>query len=199
VLQFAVAVGGGKYLTPSPPLPHPLSLVFSRAFQEALGVEFGCTFLLVMTVMAATDSVRAVTVQHIPTIAPLVIGLAVTVAHFVAIPVDNCSINPARSFGVSVVSGNWNDHAVFWFGPYLGAAAAAFVYTYTLEPQKEQHPILLEDEDELLPAAANSTSAVTTAAATAEEKADALFVGKASEAVPVEVNAGGGGDMAEWK
>lgn len=39
---------------------------------------------------------------HIPTIAPICIGLAVTGAHFVAIPVDNCSINPARSFGASI-------------------------------------------------------------------------------------------------
>ena len=69
------------------------------------------------------------------------IGLAVTVSHFVAIPVDNCSINPARSFGVSAVSGNWNDHLVFWFGPYLGATAAALVYTYVLEPQIEDHPL----------------------------------------------------------
>jgi aquaporin PIP len=157
---------------------------------EALGVEFGCTFLLVMTVMAATDSVRAATVQHIPTIAPLVIGLAVTVAHFVAIPVDNCSINPARSFGVSVVSGNWNDHAVFWFGPYLGAAAASVVYTYTLEPQKEQHPIMLEDEED-----------EADAPAPAPAKDAAMFTGtgsaKAPEAVAVEPAVGG--DLNEWK
>ena len=76
---------------------------------EALGVEFGCTFMLVMTVMAATDSARAETNKHISTIAPIIVGLAVTVAHFTAIPVDNCSINPARSFGVSAISGNWND------------------------------------------------------------------------------------------
>ncbi len=81
---------------------------------ESYGVEFGCTFLLVFTVMAATDGVRAKTTPHIGAIAPLVIGLAVTVAHFVAIPVDNCSINPARSFGVSAISRNWNDHHVFW-------------------------------------------------------------------------------------
>jgi aquaporin PIP len=56
--------------------------------RESLGVEFGCTFMLVMTVMAATDSVRAETNKHISHIAPLVIGLAVTVAHFIAIPVD---------------------------------------------------------------------------------------------------------------
>lgn len=98
--------------------------------QEALGVEFGCTALLVLTVMAATDAHRADAQKHIPTIAPLVVGLAVTAAHFIAIPVDNCSINPARSFGVSAVSGNWNDHAVFWFGPYLGSTFAALLYYY---------------------------------------------------------------------
>jgi glycerol uptake facilitator-like aquaporin len=38
--------------------------------------------------------------------------MQVTAAHFIAIPVDNCSINPARSFGVSAISGNWKDHWV---------------------------------------------------------------------------------------
>ena len=64
--------------------------------REALGVEFGCTFMLVITVMAATDTHRAEKNKHIPTIAPLIVGMAVTAAHFIAIPVDNCSINPAR-------------------------------------------------------------------------------------------------------
>jgi Major intrinsic protein len=100
--------------------------------QEALGVEFGCTFLLVLTVMAATDSSRAPKNPHISTIAPLIIGLAVTAGHFIAIPVDNCSINPARSFGVSMVAGSWNDHWVFWFGPYLGSTGAALLYGYVL-------------------------------------------------------------------
>jgi len=98
--------------------------------REALGVEFGCTFLLVLTVMAATDSIRAEANKHLKSIAPIVIGLAVTGAHFVAIPVDNCSINPARSFGTSAISGNWNDHWVFWFGPYFGSTAAALMYAY---------------------------------------------------------------------
>lgn len=69
----------------------------NAAAQEALGVEFGCTFLLVLTVMAATDSTRAEKNKHIGAIAPIVIGLAVTAAHFIAIPVDNCSINPGAS------------------------------------------------------------------------------------------------------
>lgn len=52
--------------------------------------------MLVLTVMAATDAHRADSHKHIPTIAPIVVGMAVTAAHFIAIPVDNCSINPAR-------------------------------------------------------------------------------------------------------
>jgi aquaporin PIP len=134
--------------------------------QESVGVEFGCTFILVMTVMAATDPVR----KDFATITPLVVGLAVTAAHFVAIPVDNCSINPARSFGVSAISGNWNgacapqctralhhpphppplraDHSVFWFGPYLGATAAALVYQYLLSAEgKPAGAKALVDED----------------------------------------------------
>ena len=98
--------------------------------QEALGVEFGCTFLLVLTVMAACDTERAEKNKHLSSIAPIVIGLSVTAAHFIAIPVDNCSINPARSFGVSVVSGSWNNHWIFWFGPYLGSTGAAIMYGY---------------------------------------------------------------------
>lgn len=104
--------------------------------KESLGVEFACTGLLVLTVMAATDAHRADSHKHIPTIAPLVVGLAVTVAHFVAIPVDNCSINPARSFGTSAISGNFNDHWVFWFGPYLGSTAAALLYHYVFSYQQ---------------------------------------------------------------
>lgn len=80
----------------------------SATGQEALGVEFGCTFILVMVVMAATDPIRTERVVHLESVTPLVVGMAVTAAHFVAIPVDNCSINPARTFGVAAISGNWN-------------------------------------------------------------------------------------------
>ena len=40
-------------------------------------------------------------------LAPLYIGFTVLVAHLVMIPVDGCSINPARSFGPAVISNSW--------------------------------------------------------------------------------------------
>jgi len=48
----------------------------------------------------------------------------------VAIPVDNCSINPARSFGTSLASGYWQDHWIFWLGPMTGAGVVALGYNY---------------------------------------------------------------------
>jgi aquaporin PIP len=156
--------------------------------RESLGVEFGCTFMLVMTVMAATDSVRAETNKHIGTVAPLVVGLAVTVAHFIAIPVDNCSINPARTFGVAAISGNWNDHWVFWFGPYLGATAAALCYTYLF-----QHELFHPKKKGAAAAAAPAASAASAAPAAAATPAKVV----APEAV--EVATKGDSDLQEWK
>ena len=45
-------------------------------------------------------------------------------SHALSLP-PSCS-----TFGVAAISGNWNDHWVFWFGPYLGAIAAALAYNY---------------------------------------------------------------------
>ncbi len=44
------------------------------------------------------------------------------------VPVDGCSVNPARSFGPAVVAKVWDHYWIFWAGPYIGALAAAFLY-----------------------------------------------------------------------
>jgi MIP family channel proteins len=67
--------------------------------------EFMGTFVLVFTVFCAIDTERGDEVFHMPTLAPLAIGLSVTLCHFGMIGIDNCSINPARSFGASAITG----------------------------------------------------------------------------------------------
>lgn len=37
--------------------------------------------------------------------APLAIGVSLTLIHLISIPVSNTSVNPARSFGVAVFAG----------------------------------------------------------------------------------------------
>ena len=100
----------------------------SATTAEALGVEAGATFLLVLTVLAANDARRHGAHPHLQALAPLACGLAVACATFLALPVTGCSINPARTLGVAWASGNWDSHWLFWVGPCCGAAAATLAY-----------------------------------------------------------------------
>lgn len=92
------------------------------------------TFLVVFTVLAATDSSRSKISTHLPILAPFAIGLAVFVSHLAAVAIDGCSVNPARSFGPAVVSGVWKDHWIFWAGPMSGAILASLLYEILLRP-----------------------------------------------------------------
>ncbi|HDR2587835.1 TPA: aquaporin Z [Enterobacter ludwigii] len=67
--------------------------------------------------------ITGVTSQRAPAgFAPLAIGLCLTLIHLISIPVDNTSVNPARSTAVALFAGGefisqlW----VFWLAPLVG-------------------------------------------------------------------------------
>ncbi|ERN08486.1 hypothetical protein AMTRI_Chr09g38730 [Amborella trichopoda] len=100
-----------------------------------LGAEIIGTFVLVYTVFSATDPKRSARDSHVPVLAPLPIGFAVFMVHLATIPITGTGINPARSFGAAVIYNSdkaWDDHWVFWVGPFVGAAAAAAYHQYIL-------------------------------------------------------------------
>ncbi|XP_021745998.1 aquaporin PIP2-7-like [Chenopodium quinoa] len=100
-----------------------------------LGAEIIGTFVLVYTVFAATDPKRNARDSHVPVLAPLPIGFAVFMVHLATIPITGTGINPARSFGAAVIYNqekSWNEHWIFWVGPFIGAAVAAFYHQYIL-------------------------------------------------------------------
>lgn len=63
---------------------------------------------------------------------PLAIGLALTLIHLVSIPVDNTSVNPARSTGQALFVGGWalSQLWLFWVAPVIGAAIAGLSYRF---------------------------------------------------------------------
>ncbi|KAL8135963.1 aquaporin PIP2-2-like [Apium graveolens] len=100
-----------------------------------LGAEIIGTFVLVYTVFSATDPKRNARDSHVPVLAPLPIGFAVFMVHLATIPITGTGINPARSFGAAVIYGKekaWDDQWIFWVGPFIGAAIAAFYHQYIL-------------------------------------------------------------------
>lgn len=101
----------------------------------ALGAEIIGTFVLVYTVFSATDPKRSARDSHVPVLAPLPIGFAVFMVHLATIPITGTGINPARSFGAAVIYNRekvWDDHWIFWVGPFVGALAAAAYHQYIL-------------------------------------------------------------------
>ncbi|KAJ0771700.1 putative major intrinsic protein [Helianthus annuus] len=100
-----------------------------------LGAEIIGTFVLVYTVFSATDPKRNARDSHVPVLAPLPIGFAVFLVHLATIHITGSGINPARSFGAAVIYNDdkaWDDHWLYWVGPFLGAAAAAFYHQFVL-------------------------------------------------------------------
>lgn len=90
----------------------------------ALAVEVLLTAFLVFTVLAATDRLASVAFAGIP------IGLVLVLIHLVGIPVDNTSVNPARSIGPAIFVGGWALEQLWLFivGPLLGGLLGAAVH-----------------------------------------------------------------------
>lgn len=97
---------------------------YSLAAGLVCEVVMTCGFLVV--ILGATDR-RA----H-AALAPLAIGLALTLIHLVSIPVTNTSVNPARSTGVALFAGGWALAQLwaFWVAPIAGAAIAGVLYPW---------------------------------------------------------------------
>jgi aquaporin Z len=92
----------------------------------ALIIEIVLTALLVFTVLSATDRIANVAFAGIP------IGLVLTLIHLVGIPVDNTSVNPARSLGPALFVGGWALGQLWLFivAPVIGAVVGAALHSY---------------------------------------------------------------------
>lgn len=94
------------------------------ALGGVLIVEVVLTAVLVFTVLAATDRIANAAFAGIP------IGLVLTLIHLVGIPVDNLSVNPARSLGPAVFVGGWalEQLWVFIVAPVGGAVLGSLLH-----------------------------------------------------------------------
>jgi aquaporin Z len=91
-----------------------------------LVTEVLMTFMFLIIILGATD-------ERAPKgLAPIAIGLGLTLIHLISIPVTNTSVNPARSTGPAVIVGSWalGQLWLFWIAPIIGAALAGVVYRW---------------------------------------------------------------------
>jgi len=92
----------------------------------ALVTEIVMTFMFLIIILGATD-------KRAPQgLAPIAIGLGLTLIHLISIPITNTSVNPARSTGVAIFQGDWamSQLWLFWLAPIVGAILAGIVYRW---------------------------------------------------------------------
>jgi aquaporin Z len=87
--------------------------------------EVVLTAFFLIVIMGATDG------RAPKGFAPIAIGLCLTLIHLVGIPVDNLSVNPARSTGPAIFAGGWalQQLWVFWVAPLIGGALGGGIYS----------------------------------------------------------------------
>jgi aquaporin Z len=93
---------------------------------SALIAEVVLTMMFLLVILGATD-------QRAPQgMAPIAIGLCLTLIHLISIPVTNTSVNPARSLGVALYVGDWAlaQLWLFWVAPMVGAVLGAVIYRF---------------------------------------------------------------------
>ena len=94
---------------------------------QGLLLETILTFFLVNSVMNAAVSGKA------GNMAGLAIGMTLTFAILMGGPVTGASLNPARTLGPAVASGNFADIWLYFVGPILGGVIAAVLYNSLLK------------------------------------------------------------------
>jgi aquaporin NIP len=90
---------------------------------SALLYEIVLTALLMFVVMAVATDTRAEGAA-----AAIAIGGVIGLDALFGGPVTGASMNPARSFGPALLSGEWHDFWVYVVGPLVGAAIGALAY-----------------------------------------------------------------------
>jgi aquaporin Z len=133
----AIAAGGVLYLIASGKSDFSVSAGFASngygdhspggySLLAAFVTEVVMTMMFLIIILGATD-------KRAPQgLAPLAIGLGLTLIHLISIPVTNTSVNPARSTGVAIFVGGWAVAQLwlFWIAPIIGGVLGATVYRF---------------------------------------------------------------------
>ncbi|CAI9755686.1 unnamed protein product [Fraxinus pennsylvanica] len=113
-----------KYLTGGLTIPvHTLATGVD--FIQGVIMEIVLTFSLLFTVYTTIVDPKK---GFLEGMGPLLTGLVVGANVMAGGPFSGASMNPARSFGPALVSGDWTDHWVYWVGPLIGGGLAGYIY-----------------------------------------------------------------------
>lgn len=109
------------------------------SFMAALTIEVVLTAVFLVVIMGATAKRASAAMGG------LAIGLALTLIHFISIPVTNTSVNPARSTSQALIATVFGEGVtvpvqqlwLFWAAPIAGAIIGAVFYRVFLDSNND--------------------------------------------------------------
>ncbi|GAA5211532.1 aquaporin Z [Microbacterium kyungheense] len=103
----------------------------------AIIAEIVLTAIFVFIILGVTHTVRGTAA-----LAPLAIGLTLTLIHLISIPIDNTSVNPARSIAAAIYGGPaaLSQVWVFIVFPIVGGILAGVIHRALFEPKGSLPP-----------------------------------------------------------
>lgn len=135
----AVAAAGALYLIASGKAGFSLDGGFASngfgahspggySLASALLVEIILTAVFLLVILGSTEPRAAAG------FAPIAIGLCLTLIHLISIPVDNTSVNPARSTSQALFAGGWalQQLWLFWVAPIIGGIVGGLIHRTVL-------------------------------------------------------------------
>jgi len=125
LLHVATLAPVFNQLLPNVRLNLGVTLPVDNLFMTAFVWEAILTFFLMFVIMAVATDYRSV-----GKVAGFAIGGTVMLDALFGGPICGASMNPARSFGPALMSGNWNHFLAYVFGPLFGAILGAIVYNF---------------------------------------------------------------------
>ena len=101
---------------------------------SALLIEIVLTAVFLLVILGSTEARAAAG------FAPIAIGLCLTLIHLISIPVDNTSVNPARSTGQALFVGGWalQQLWLFWVAPIVGGIVGGIIHRSSLAGDQRQ-------------------------------------------------------------
>ena len=140
IVQFLGGILGAVMLDVVLPNPGDLGVTiltteanggaFTVTATQGLIVEIILTFFLVNTIFNTVVSGKA------GNFAGLAIGVGLMFCIVMGGPLTRASLNPARTLGPAIVSGNYADIWLYFVGPFVGAVLAALLYIGVLKGKR---------------------------------------------------------------
>jgi aquaporin NIP len=132
--QFAGAsIAAGVLLAAWPTKPAALGATLPHVgASTALLYEAILTAILMFVIISVATDVRAVGAA-----AALAIGGAVGLDALFGGQITGASMNPARSFGPALATGEWHDVWIYFVGPVIGALLGALAYQLIRKPETQ--------------------------------------------------------------